>query len=260
MYYEEAFRVLEIAPTTDKKAIKKAYAALTRKHHPEECPQEWEEIRRVYDVAIRYAARQQDGLTDVDRETRLEYLNKSEQMTNRMHCGRSEAQDELGEVFENIEELSAEIKQKREDEQEESKYEAMKEVVALLQIMLDKGISKLSIWKKIFLDERYADIMLYEPFLKECAWVVDHTYVSRRVYKFLLQNVNALIRQMAQGTDGEEKYRIMSAVNQLEQKVRAVQEKKQLFIKKTFLVIVGCIVYGLFVCGVIIFAAKTMNG
>lgn len=47
-----AFEVLEIAPTTDKREIKKAYARLTKKYHPEEHPQEWKRIHDAYIIAL----------------------------------------------------------------------------------------------------------------------------------------------------------------------------------------------------------------
>ncbi|MCL2421924.1 MAG: DnaJ domain-containing protein [Defluviitaleaceae bacterium] len=46
--------VLGIAPTTDKRAIKKAYAKLLTQYHPEEHPEQFEEINRAYNNALQY--------------------------------------------------------------------------------------------------------------------------------------------------------------------------------------------------------------
>lgn len=53
--YEDVFRTLEIAPTSDKKAIKKAYAGLVRRYHPEEYPEEWKRIHDAYERALKIA-------------------------------------------------------------------------------------------------------------------------------------------------------------------------------------------------------------
>lgn len=55
MNYIDAFEQLQLEPTTDKKAIKKAYAALVKEYHPEEFPEEWQLIHSAYEIAIKYA-------------------------------------------------------------------------------------------------------------------------------------------------------------------------------------------------------------
>lgn len=46
---------LEIEPTSDVKAIKKAYAKKSRTVHPEEHPEEFEKLKHAYEAAILYA-------------------------------------------------------------------------------------------------------------------------------------------------------------------------------------------------------------
>ncbi|MCL2528511.1 MAG: J domain-containing protein [Defluviitaleaceae bacterium] len=48
------WKVLGIDPTTDKRAIKKAYAKMLAKYHPEEFPEKFEEINNAYQWALRY--------------------------------------------------------------------------------------------------------------------------------------------------------------------------------------------------------------
>ena len=44
--------VLGIDPTTDKRVIKRAYAKMLAKYHPEEFPEKFEEISRAYMWAL----------------------------------------------------------------------------------------------------------------------------------------------------------------------------------------------------------------
>ncbi len=55
-----AFDTLGIKVTKDKKLIKKAYSALVKQYHPEEYPDEWEEIHRAYQEAMEYARLQEE--------------------------------------------------------------------------------------------------------------------------------------------------------------------------------------------------------
>jgi len=47
--------ILGIAPTTDKRTIRKAYAKLLKEYHPEERPEKFEEINNAYQAAMSYA-------------------------------------------------------------------------------------------------------------------------------------------------------------------------------------------------------------
>lgn len=49
------WKILGIEPTTDKRAIRRAYAAKTRKIHPEDAPEEFQELHEAYQAALGYA-------------------------------------------------------------------------------------------------------------------------------------------------------------------------------------------------------------
>ena len=51
------FTVLGIEPTTEKKTIKRAYAAKSREFHPEEHPEEFRRIHDAYEEALAWAER-----------------------------------------------------------------------------------------------------------------------------------------------------------------------------------------------------------
>ena len=50
----EAFKMLEIEPTRDKKEIKTAYSKMLKKYHPEEFPDVFIQINEAYKVALEY--------------------------------------------------------------------------------------------------------------------------------------------------------------------------------------------------------------
>ena len=49
--------ILGISPTSDKRAIKKAYAAKCAACHPEEHPEEFDQLHKAYTAAVKAAAR-----------------------------------------------------------------------------------------------------------------------------------------------------------------------------------------------------------
>ena len=53
--FAEAFKILEIEPTGNKKKIKVAYSKMLKKYHPEDFPEMFMKINEAYEKALRYA-------------------------------------------------------------------------------------------------------------------------------------------------------------------------------------------------------------
>ncbi|WP_315515239.1 DnaJ domain-containing protein [Leptotrichia wadei] len=54
MNFDEAFKILEIEPTDDKKKIKIAYSKILKEYHPEEFPEMFMKIREAYQTALEF--------------------------------------------------------------------------------------------------------------------------------------------------------------------------------------------------------------
>ena len=54
MNFDEAFKILEIEPTDDKKKIKIAYSKILKEYHPEEFPEMFMKIRKAYQTALEF--------------------------------------------------------------------------------------------------------------------------------------------------------------------------------------------------------------
>ena len=54
MNFAEAFKILEIEPTNDKKKIKVAYSKMLKKYHPEDFPEMFMRINEAYETALGY--------------------------------------------------------------------------------------------------------------------------------------------------------------------------------------------------------------
>ena len=80
------YQVLGISPTKDKKVIRKAYAGLIRKYHPEEHPEKWKEIHDAYMVAMQRADEDQShSKKNASPSTR----NKSPSARNKNHSTKN---------------------------------------------------------------------------------------------------------------------------------------------------------------------------
>ena len=52
----DIWKMLEIEPTKDVAIIKRAYAALAKKYHPEQYPEEFLNLRNAYEAGMDYAS------------------------------------------------------------------------------------------------------------------------------------------------------------------------------------------------------------
>ena len=74
------WKILEIEPTTDRKAIRRAYAARSKETHPEEKPEEFRMLYEAYQKALEYAKRGGESASFVaEEELELELELEKEQ-------------------------------------------------------------------------------------------------------------------------------------------------------------------------------------
>ncbi len=195
MNIQEAFRILNIPPTRDRKMIKKAYAARTKEYHPEEYPQQWNAIHYAYEVALAYADSGEYG--EENQRVMVEPIEKEERISiepepksfevpqeNRQKTW-SEAREETGQeswqgeqqkirqkaqqetreleqIFNQLEELAEE---KKKDDRE---YEAekLKNALERLKKLNREKKSEAEVWNHFFSTQEM-EIMVKSEFLHQ---------------------------------------------------------------------------------------------
>ena len=60
MEFGEAFKILEIEPTDDKKKIKVAYSKILKKYHPEDFPEMFMRINEAYEIVLEYSEEEEN--------------------------------------------------------------------------------------------------------------------------------------------------------------------------------------------------------
>ncbi|WP_071124383.1 J domain-containing protein [Leptotrichia massiliensis] len=81
MDFREAFKILEIEPTDDKKKIKVAYSKILKKYHPEDFPEMFMKINEAYEIALEYSEEEEYEEYDYDEvfyETDFEILDEED--------------------------------------------------------------------------------------------------------------------------------------------------------------------------------------
>lgn len=113
MTMKEVWELLETEPTSDKRIIKRAYARVTKKYHPEEYPDQFQKIYAAYKQAIEYAnyvgslqnldadaAKQTTGQKQTEERDETQRFGEGEQSPQ----AYSEKEERIQKVFQNIRE------------------------------------------------------------------------------------------------------------------------------------------------------------
>lgn len=124
-----AFQILQISLTTDEKIIKHAYAELSKTVHPEEHPQEWQDLFEAFQTAMGYATH---------KDSQYEYLlqpSQSKQSVRKTRESNSEAEESI--VDDNLKQLfdgfSKKIGGITAEEEESELYAGIKQTLSKLR-------------------------------------------------------------------------------------------------------------------------------
>lgn len=197
MSKDEAFRILGIEPTNDKKIIKKAYAQLVKKYHPEEQPDEWQRVRNAYeaasgnDASYVYTGR----ILSVDISERILEEKQKGTLTE-----EDEELEEIEDVFHNLSDLSAQERAQRYEEdklQSDADKPVLMAAISEVAMLRYKRMQKTKDWKRIFENEEYKRIFVKEEFLAECRRSLYYAVISRKLYHYL-KNFMKQIHQYSQ--------------------------------------------------------------
>ncbi len=219
----DVFEVLGILPTKDKKEIKKAYARLAKQHHPEEEPEKWQEIYNAYHIALELADNGKNAsgeewqethsayrsawkLTDNERNTENEVVkrgkvpqaddaqskrNQKEYHSvyeNEIHK-KIEEENELGGIFENLDDLASEAMRLKKEEEQYQIYEAIKE---LRRLPIGKGVG-FDEWNAFFQKEEYQWAIRQGEFLYEWGRVLGNKTIDEDLAELMCEVLKKII-------------------------------------------------------------------
>lgn len=196
MNQRDIFAILEIEPTDDKQTIKKAYAKLVKKYHPEEYPEKWKEIHDAYETAIALAERRgQDYLTfsvtdhaqmadSAAKEPRPVLKNEKAEIPLKS----PEESDELDSLFDNINILS-----KEQQEQDKEAFEKeLQEVLHSFEKITDKKKLDRKELEDFFSKKARLHYICNRDFLKRLGECFSDRKIDAGMYQFLLEQLEVI--------------------------------------------------------------------
>lgn len=207
----DIYQVLGISPTRDKKIIRKAYAGLIRKYHPEEHPEKWKEIHDAYTIAMQRADQEEVPAVSISkpkneeqRTQREEQKPQHEEQTPQQQ--EQNPQEKNAEVRRKSENRKGETKQPEEDlfgnlekltetakkEQQEERQRQLKTAIEQLNTLCEPKKLQFLQWQEFFGKEEYQWAVRQGEFLYELANRLRGHVMGRRLYRFLLDQIQTI--------------------------------------------------------------------
>lgn len=203
----DIYQVLGISPTRDKKIIRKAYAGLIRKYHPEEHPEKWKEIHDAYTMAMQRADEDQplheEQKSEQEEQKPQHEEQKPEQEEQKPEREEQKPQEEAvgvhrkseskwpepeEDLFGNLEELSETAKK----EQQEERQRQLKAAIEQLNTLCEPKKLQFLQWQEFFGKEEYQWAVRQGEFLYELANRLRGHVMGRRLYRFLIDQIQTI--------------------------------------------------------------------
>lgn len=230
----DIYQVLGISPTRDKKIIRKAYAGLIRKYHPEEHPEKWKEIHDAYTIAMQRADQEEVPAVSISkpkneeqRPQREEQKPQHEEQTPQQQ--EQNPQEKNAEVRRKSENRKGETKQPEEDlfgnlekltetakkEQQEERQRQLKTAIEQLNTLCEPKKLQFLQWQEFFGKEEYQWAVRQGEFLYELANRLRGHVMGRRLYRFLfdqiqtIENYNRSVNEIPKKQGAYDAYRMV---------------------------------------------------
>lgn len=211
------FEILEISPTDDKREIKKAYARLVKKYHPEEHPQEWKNIHDAYLAALKMSDRsagipsqaisvpmpdikktEERAVEESENEKQDSLQDNIDKHLQRIHEleqeKREDPEDKMENIFNRIDEFAEAARENSKKGLQELLQAAMKET----ELISKKKHLSTKKWKEFFQKEEYQSVIRQGEFLYDLAdklyrhtmdWEL-YSFLKNQLYEIRQYNVN----------------------------------------------------------------------
>lgn len=180
-----AYKILGLNPGAPLDDIKAAYAELSKKYHPEEYPEQFQQIHDAYRTLSRGARRSAGPSPEVHEETL--FSEPVEEKTEPLHFQHIEAEEVKSKQEEtpsyDFEQALGNAEQKERDRIHELTLKAAAE----MQLLLTPAYcDKLKLFKAFFQKPEYQDALKKPEFIQRLSDMLADTKLKKAIYRYMI--------------------------------------------------------------------------
>ena len=199
---KRALELLDLTSAEDRKAVKKAYARMAARYHPEEYPEEWKRIHEAYQLLSSQAVAQGQNIRNIsgvygeenaEPETGVRVKERIKEGSGTAFLPhesvslkelQEDRSSEMEGLFHQIHELS---RSRQEEEQQYLQKKTLQAVVELEQLFRKKrpfSSGRLEEWQE-FLERQGIEVLLQEELLIALRKQLKKVCISPRLHRLL---------------------------------------------------------------------------
>lgn len=191
--------ILGIERTSDQRKIKRSYARLVAKHHPEDNPEKFQEIQQAYERALRYARlckkQEEEEKQPQSAQIHIESKKKEKQQKQLIEIEQEKTSQDNSIDFETY----------RWD-CEETQEDVIRRLLHQVEYLLYSDCSnQIEEWEKIFSLNEFKKYQLEEKFYRPFYRMIGQCKYDKKVAEYIIRNIDILGIQKKYGYD-EKKY------------------------------------------------------
>lgn len=173
-----AYKILGLEPGAPSEVVKEAYAALSKKYHPEEHPEEFQKIHEAYTTLTR---RRRNRTVENTYSEWEEPKETAKQPTFNFEDLKVEREQPPTYSFE-------EAMAKAEREEQEKSHELVLEAAAELKVLVSpKYKNDLKAFKTLFEDKKYEQIIRRADFLEKLCDALEDSKLKKAIYYYIIE-------------------------------------------------------------------------
>lgn len=205
------YDILGIDRGADKKAIKRAYAELVKRYHPEEQPEEWKRIHDAYEQAMELvSAKKQKVSVPVPQESpeqendltnTVKVLEPKEapntptetpevQAQPQMQSLSAEQQDKLEDIFGDVEKV---VHEQLEEQQKSDQKKIDRELQTIRQLTKKRRLRFPDEWMDFFSRRNLLPITSQREFLMGMGDCLTSKMIDDEVYVYLREQIERIV-------------------------------------------------------------------
>lgn len=204
------YDILGIDRGADKKAIKRAYAELVKRYHPEEQPEEWKRIHDAYEQAMEQVSAKKQKVSvlvpqeaaeqEKDLTNTVKVLEPKEapntptetpevQAQPQMQSLSAEQQDKLEDIFGDVEKV---VHEQLEEQQKSDQKKIDRELQTIRQLTKKKRLRFPDEWMNFFSRRNLLPIISQRDFLMGMGDCLTSKMIDDEVYVYLRAQIERI--------------------------------------------------------------------
>lgn len=179
-----AYEILGLQPGASRESIKKAYAELSKKYHPEDYPREFQQLNEAYRILTR--GRRESRYSENTVYTNPPEKEPDHQETQKKYDFERVREEEQEQAEQKAYDFEGVLENEAEREQEKLHELTIKALYEMEILLRPEYCEKSKLFQAFFQNQEYQNVVKTPEFLQEFSRMLRETSLKKSIYKYII--------------------------------------------------------------------------